>query len=286
MSDRLQKAARATQIAREIRDQYIAPISLHRIQWILLTIPLALIKRVILVAKQTRSAPKKLKPARRRYGPGRPTTQDLEQRKSRILKIATALFLEKGFAETSLVDVANQAGVATRTIYQHYGNKEDIFLRVVANNPILEPAPIPPTDDEGRSVFDILLDTAYYICDATLSDAALPFLRLMIAESQRFPDLMLSTFESQHGSFHHNVEQTFERLETDGKIQTGDHVQTAKYFIDLLLGNAPMQLNMKWIKSGPDEEEIRDKVALFMIGRFGIKPDAKASKRARKKAAR
>jgi TetR/AcrR family transcriptional repressor of mexJK operon len=227
---------------------------------------------VISVAKTTKSSPKpKKKSAGRRYGPGRPTTQDLEQRKTRIIEIATALFLEKGFAETSLVDVAKQSGVATRTIYQHYGNKEDIF-RAVLENSSATGEPELPTIDTSGNLFDVLSSTAHYICAYTLSPQSLPVLRLMVAESQRFPDFMRQTFEILHDRLHGSVIAVFEKLAAEGKIPDGNHAKSVKYFIDLLLGNAPMQLNMNWIKSGPSEEEIRDKTELFIAGRFGLRP--------------
>jgi TetR/AcrR family transcriptional regulator, mexJK operon transcriptional repressor len=240
---------------------------------------------ILVAAKQTSNSPKrKKKPAGRRYGPGRPTSQDLEQRKTRIIEIATALFLEKGFAETSLVDVAKQSGVATRTIYQHYGNKEDIFRAVLDTN-TMGKEPDLPEIDSSASLFDALFSTAHFIFAYTLSGESLPILRLMAAESQRFPDLMRQTFEILHDRLHGSVIEIFERLEAEGKIPAGNHPQSVKYFIDLLLGNAPMQLNMNWIKSGPSEEEIRDKIALFIAGRFGIKPDAKTTVSAGKKKA-
>ena len=225
------------------------------------------------MAKKSNNSPKsKKKSAGRRYGPGRPTSKDLEQRKTRIIEIATKLFLEKGFAETSLVDVAKQSGVATRTIYQHYGNKEDIFRAVLDTTSSTTREPALPTIDTSGSLFDVLSSTATYICAYTLSPDSLPVLRLMVAESQRFPDYMQQTFEILHDRLHGSVIAVFERLAAEGKIPDGNHVKSVKYFIDLLLGNAPMQLNMNWIKSGPSEEEIRDKTELFIAGRFGLKP--------------
>lgn len=237
------------------------------------------------MAKSSNSSPRpKRKSSGRRYGPGRPTSQDLEQRKARIIDIATALFLDKGFAETSLVDVAKQSGVATRTIYQHFGNKEDIFRAVLESGSSIKMAPELPTIDASGSPFDVLSTTAHYICAYTLSPDSLPVLRLMVAESQRFPDFMRQTFEVLHDRLHGSVIDVFDRLAAAGKIPEGNHARSVKYFIDLLLGNAPMQLNMNWITSGPSEEEIRDKTALFIAGRFGLDPDTGVPVTADKKA--
>ena len=62
---------------------------------------------------------------------GRPTAAELERRKARVMEVATELFVQQGFAATSLVDIARGAGVATRTLYQHFGDKEAIFREVI-----------------------------------------------------------------------------------------------------------------------------------------------------------
>jgi TetR/AcrR family transcriptional repressor of mexJK operon len=219
----------------------------------------------------------RIKRGGQRYGPGRPTLEDLEQRKKRILDVAVSLFVERGYAETSLVDIAKHAGVATRTIYQHYGDKAAIFRTVIDGRVIATEHELPGVDAD-HSLFDVLVTTAHYICSVAFSGSAIPFQRLMIAESHRFPALMRQIFESTFHRLHFNVVSTFERLAQVGKIPAGNHAETTKFFIDLLLGAAPLQLTMNWIASGPSEKEIRDKVSLFIAGRFGLRVEAEARK--------
>lgn len=229
-------------------------------------------KETLRMLKKGQNAETELaKPARRRQG--RPTLLDLEQRKSRILDIATNLFIEQGYAETSLVEIAKQAGVATRTIYQHFGDKEQIF-QIVIDKRAAESEHELPTIDAEQKLFDVLTSTANYICSAALSESAIGLQRLLIAESQRFPELMRQMFESLFHRLHQNVEATFMQLAATGKTPAINHTESAKYFIDLLLGSTPLQLNMNWIKLGPSEHETRDKVALFIIGRFGMEPES------------
>jgi TetR/AcrR family transcriptional repressor of mexJK operon len=229
------------------------------------------------VLKKNASFPKSKEGAgERRYSQGRPTLEDLEQRKTRVLEIATALFLTKGYAETSLVEIAKQAGVATRTIYQHFGNKEEIF-RVVLERRATDDASELPTFRADQQLFDALIATANYICAVAFSGAAIPFQRLMIAESQRFPELMREIVAALFQRLHVNVTTTFEWLAAAEKIPAGGHAESTKYFIDLLLGSAPLRVTMNWDNSGPSEKEVRDKVSLFMIGRFGLAPDASSS---------
>jgi AcrR family transcriptional regulator len=45
-----------------------------------------------------------------------------------ILSSSTALFLEKGYAETSITDIAQHAKMSKETIYQRFRNKEEILM--------------------------------------------------------------------------------------------------------------------------------------------------------------
>lgn len=50
--------------------------------------------------------------------------------KDKILKVSTALFSEFGYKGTSVRKIASEVGIRESAIYNHYKNKEDIFLEV------------------------------------------------------------------------------------------------------------------------------------------------------------
>ena len=45
----------------------------------------------------------------------------------RILRAATSLFLSRGYEETTMVDVALEAGVSRATVFWHFGDKAGLF---------------------------------------------------------------------------------------------------------------------------------------------------------------
>lgn len=49
--------------------------------------------------------------------------------KKRIYEVGMALFAEKGYNNTTLVEIAAVAGVSTRTLYKYYPAKEDILFK-------------------------------------------------------------------------------------------------------------------------------------------------------------
>jgi len=60
----------------------------------------------------------------------RPTLRDRNRARARaeIVAAAQRLFLEQGFAETSVEQIAEAAGVAPRTVFRHFPRKEDLVF--------------------------------------------------------------------------------------------------------------------------------------------------------------
>lgn len=48
--------------------------------------------------------------------------------RQRISDIATGLFLERGFMDVTIADVAEAADVSVNTVYNYFATKEDLFL--------------------------------------------------------------------------------------------------------------------------------------------------------------
>jgi AcrR family transcriptional regulator len=77
-----------------------------------------------------------------------------ERTRQRLLAQAQRLFRERGYAATSLEQIAEAAGVTKGAIYGHFASKEDLMLSA------LEAAPAPDysstLDDESRPLRDRL----------------------------------------------------------------------------------------------------------------------------------
>lgn len=53
------------------------------------------------------------------------------QKKQRILDAAISVFIENGFEETSMRQIASAAGLTTGAIYHHFKNKDELFYHAV-----------------------------------------------------------------------------------------------------------------------------------------------------------
>lgn len=109
----------------------------------------------------------------RRKGPGlarpnraREATSSPPRRKQDILRVATALFAEKGYHATSMQDIGDALGVQRGSLYHHIQSKEDLLYEIMrfCSTALLErvepvvAAPFPPAEKLTRFI-ETHLDT-------------------------------------------------------------------------------------------------------------------------------
>jgi len=137
--------------------------------------------------RRQRLSAAKRHPARPRGG--RPTREDSEQLRDQLLEVATDLFLSQGYGATSIEAVASRARVSKRTFYSRFSDKPALLRAVVQRmiDGLRPPADVPLLS--GKELEEILRNLARLILQAALSPKALALHRLMVAESQRFPDV-------------------------------------------------------------------------------------------------
>jgi len=116
----------------------------------------------------------------------------LADRRARIVETAAILFIEKGFHQTGMRDIAGHAGISLGNLYNHFKGKEDIIAAIAeveaeSLEPLLEPleqAETPDLDVLSRFVSD------YFALTSTPAYAALS--AEIIAELFRNPDIAQS----------------------------------------------------------------------------------------------
>jgi AcrR family transcriptional regulator len=192
----------------------------------------------------------------------------LERRKARAMEVATELFIERGYSATTIVDIADQAGIATRTLYQHFGDKESIFREVIFARGVTANLERPHLE-EGDTLFSALRRTCDYCYAVTTQEKAMGLMRLMIAEGPRFPEFISSVAASVFARFLGDIEKAFIALEGAGLIPHGDHARSAELFQDMAQGSHPIMVYTNWNTTLPDASDLDERVELFILGRFG-----------------
>ena len=130
---------------------------------------------------------------------GRPSREQAKLLGDRILDIATGLFLEIGYGDTTIELVAEKARISKRTLYHRYPGKAALFGTVVRR--IV--GQLRPPDVAGLfiggSLEAILVRLAGIILHAALDPQALALHRIIMAEATRFPELALAVADRSAG---------------------------------------------------------------------------------------
>jgi AcrR family transcriptional regulator len=119
---------------------------------------------------------------------GRPSGAEAERLGDAMLDAAKRLFMEQGFAATSMEAIAEEAGVTRRTLYRHLPDKVAVFEAAVRRHAAEHAMPaLPP--DPGATLEVRLLAAADHILDWILQPEVLAMYRVTVAEALRFPVL-------------------------------------------------------------------------------------------------
>ncbi|MFH8681546.1 TetR/AcrR family transcriptional regulator [Streptomyces lydicus] len=155
-----------------------------------------------------------------------------------IMEAATAVFMEKGYAGTSMDDIAKLAAVSKQTVYKHFADKEKLFAEIVlATTDRVEDmidlvADIPADAD---SLEENLLRLARQFLSTLTQPEVLQLRRLIIANADTFPDLGATWYEQGFERVLATLAETFQRLADRGLLRIDDPVLAAHHFSGLLL---------------------------------------------------
>lgn len=175
-----------------------------------------------------------------------------------VVDAAASVFCREGYAGANIDLIAAEAGVSRQTVYNHHGDKENLFVAVVrdlterCNAGIfatIASFPDQPTDLEADLIAFAVRMNRNCICNR---DGR--FLRKLIqAEGERYPELFAEWREQGPGRTWSALAARFARLAFAGHLSIGDPDVAARQFLALV--NAELQITFM-LGGMPTEEEV------------------------------
>jgi TetR/AcrR family transcriptional regulator, mexJK operon transcriptional repressor len=165
--------------------------------------------------------------------PSTAESQRPSRKQAAILEAATRVFLDDGFRGTSMDAIARAAGVAKQTVYQHFVDKERLFVEVVrgAVNAVADPVAAEIGQlGSGDDLAEDLHELAVRQLGAVLQPHVLALRRLVIAEASRFPDLGRAFFDQGPGRTMAGLAARFAELSREGRLRVADPSTAASQF--------------------------------------------------------
>ena len=129
------------------------------------------------------------RPAPVRRSPGRPSHDEAIQLRENLLQVALQVFLENGYAGTSMEAVARAAKMSKNTLYLQFGTKEQLFRDVAHHGLAAVRAELGSLEYGEGPIADALLAIVERLQMLAANSGLREMARLLIAESQRFPNI-------------------------------------------------------------------------------------------------
>jgi AcrR family transcriptional regulator len=128
---------------------------------------------------------------KKRSSGGRPSQEAALRRDERLIEIAAAMFMQRGFDATSIDAVAEAASVGKATLYARYHDKAALFAAVFQRQIVRTLAPLDESLAASISgdVEDALLTISRNMMAVAMTPEALAIKRIMISQAIRFPEL-------------------------------------------------------------------------------------------------
>ncbi|MEU1949858.1 TetR/AcrR family transcriptional regulator [Streptomyces sp. NPDC059474] len=189
----------------------------------------------------------------RRSAAGRPAGPQPAKRQA-ILEAAVAVFLREGYTRASVDVIADEARVSKQTVYNHFGDKERLFIaaveeereRVAAGFATGSPdapgpdAPEPDGTEPGEAYDDgdartALIHFGHRVLAVLLDERASALRRLVIAEVARHPSLRPACAEGEPQQLVTHLAELLGRRAARGELTVPEPATAARQFVALIV---------------------------------------------------
>ncbi|WP_340558872.1 TetR/AcrR family transcriptional regulator [Streptomyces sp. GSL17-111] len=161
-----------------------------------------------------------------------------ERKRRAIMAAGTEVFMAKGYAGTSMDDIAKRAAVSKQTVYKHFADKEKLFAEIVLATTDRVDAMVDLVADvpaEAEALHTHLVSLARALLEALTQPQVLQLRRLVIANADAFPELGAAWYERGFERVLATLAATFRSLTEAGVLHVREPLLAAHHFTGLLL---------------------------------------------------
>lgn len=158
-----------------------------------------------------------------------------DQRRETILDVARDCFLAEGYAATSMSTIAARLGGSKGTLYNYFKNKDDLFAAMMQRQCGELQEALFDVDLQAGDPETVLTHFARGFLGHLMQPAAIGIHRLVIAESERFPELGRAFYQSGPAVVMARIGEYLEDLMSKGRLRRQDPLVAAQQFKDLAI---------------------------------------------------
>jgi AcrR family transcriptional regulator len=177
---------------------------------------------------------------------GRPRRGTEIARTESLLNAATRVFLRDGYGQASIDRVAAEAGVSTRTIYERYKNKADLFGATIDRLVDRMTTVLSTANLERLQPREGLLWMAQAIIERALDPDSAALFRVIATEAHRFPDLAAKMRDNDKRCIDSAVADYLRSQVEQGSLYLADIDKAATLFLRMIFS----ELHERWLFGG------------------------------------
>lgn len=198
------------------------------------------------------------------------------KKREEILEAALDVFARDGYAGSTIEEIAERASASTRTVYNHFVNKQGLFAAVVETSAVA-------TSDAYISVIDETLggittkdelESALFRCAISLRSVVPPdhphwgLVRHLHADASYIDESLASSWRRLGpAKVNRQLELHFSALMLKGYLSRQDPETTAEHYMSLIRSAWGSEFE-PWITEAHSQELVERAVKAFLYGHF------------------
>lgn len=202
---------------------------------------------------------------------GRP--KDLEKRQN-ILNAAKAVFLKNGYHGSSMNHIAQEAGVTKLTVYNHFQDKQNLFICAIEATCEESISAKPLTLSADSNFHEVLHQTCGLALNVVNLPEAIKLEHLLLELAAEKNPLAVLFFNASHQRMNMVWGNLFSQAASFGFIQSNEIDKQICLILSLLLGMRHHEV-LLGIRNPPDAKEkesiITECIDLFLL-KYSIPP--------------
>ncbi|MEU1473144.1 TetR/AcrR family transcriptional regulator [Streptomyces sp. NPDC005761] len=198
----------------------------------------------------------------------KPPSRGRIDKRQAILGAAFTVFAQRGYARACMEEIAEVAGVAKHTVYNHLGDKQNVFrsaMEAAADDVMAQNLAVvdlfsagsgagpdaATADDDTTDRLEVLAHQLLLRC---CNEQSWALRRLLYAEITQFPDLLEIVWGRGASRLKEALADRLARLVLSGRLRPCDPAEAAEHFLALLTG--PMEARSQLGTRAVPEAEI------------------------------
>jgi AcrR family transcriptional regulator len=184
-------------------------------------------------------------------------------RRTQLIDAAETVFLETGFHASTMDDIARQAGMSKKTVYQVFPSKSGLFEALLMDRCSLHMVSI---EDDERPPAAVLQDVLCRAVAHALTERQIAILRLMVAETPRAPEITAALHTLGVGKANNGLEKWLATKQAEGVLEIADPKEAAAMLFWGAAGDAIIQTLLN--KGPPPTIEVIERRVAWVVRGF------------------